>query len=52
MQSAGFVSEYDVFLAKRIACVMCGGDVRTNAMIDEQTMFDVHFFQSIPGKTI
>jgi 3-hydroxyacyl-CoA dehydrogenase len=41
MQSAGFVSEYDVFLAKRIACVMCGGDVRTNAMIDEQAILNL-----------
>ena len=41
MQSAGFVSEYDVFLAKRIAYVMCGGDVRTNAMIDEQTILNL-----------
>ncbi|HSO66977.1 MAG TPA: 3-hydroxyacyl-CoA dehydrogenase/enoyl-CoA hydratase family protein, partial [Desulfatirhabdiaceae bacterium] len=38
MQSAGFVSEYDVFLAKRIACVISGGDVRTNSEIDEDVI--------------
>ena len=35
MQSAKFVSEYDAFLAKRIAYVISGGDVRTNSAIDE-----------------
>lgn len=38
MQSAKFVSEYDVFLAKRIACVISGGDVRTNSEVDEETI--------------
>jgi 3-hydroxyacyl-CoA dehydrogenase len=41
MQSAGFVSEYDVFLARRIAFVISGGEVRTNAMIDEQTILNL-----------
>ena len=36
MQSAKFVSEYDAFLAKRIAFVISGGDVRTNSEIDEE----------------
>ncbi len=36
MQSAGYVSEYDVFLAKRIAYVISGGDVRTNSDIEEE----------------
>jgi 3-hydroxyacyl-CoA dehydrogenase len=35
MREAGFVSEHDVLLAKRIAFVISGGDVRTNAKIDE-----------------
>jgi len=38
MQSAKFVSEYDVFLAKRIAYVISGGDVRTNSEIDEEVI--------------
>ena len=41
MLGAGYVSEYDVFLAKRIACVISGGDTRTNAMIDEQTILNL-----------
>ncbi|HDI60662.1 MAG TPA: 3-hydroxyacyl-CoA dehydrogenase/enoyl-CoA hydratase family protein [Desulfobacteraceae bacterium] len=41
MQGAGYVSEYDVFLAKRIAYVISGGDARTNAMIDEQTILNL-----------
>ncbi|MBU1713503.1 MAG: 3-hydroxyacyl-CoA dehydrogenase/enoyl-CoA hydratase family protein [Proteobacteria bacterium] len=38
MQSAKFVSEYDAFLAKRIAYVISGGDVRTNSEIDEEVI--------------
>ncbi len=41
MQNAGFVSEYDVFLARRIAYVISGGEARTNAMIDEQTILNL-----------
>jgi 3-hydroxyacyl-CoA dehydrogenase len=38
MQSAKYVSEHDVFLAKRIATVISGGDVRTNSFVDEETI--------------
>ena len=38
MQSAKFVSEYDAFLAKRIAYVISGGNVRTNSEIDEEVI--------------
>jgi len=41
MQSAGYVSEYDVFLAKRIAYVISGGDVRANSTIDEQVILNL-----------
>ena len=41
MQSAGYVSEYDVFLAKRIAYVISGGDVRANSQIDEQVILNL-----------
>jgi len=41
MQSAGYVSEYDVFLAKRIAYVISGGDVRANSVIDEQVILNL-----------
>jgi 3-hydroxyacyl-CoA dehydrogenase len=38
MQSAKFVSEYDAFLAKRIAYVISGGDVRANSQVDEEVI--------------
>jgi 3-hydroxyacyl-CoA dehydrogenase len=41
MQSAGYVSEYDVFLAKRIAYVISGGDVGPNSLIDEQVILNL-----------
>jgi 3-hydroxyacyl-CoA dehydrogenase len=41
MQSAKFVSEYDAFLAKRIAYVISGGDVRTNSTIDEEVILNL-----------
>ena len=41
MQSAKFVSEYDVFLAKRIAYVISGGDVRTNSSVDEEVILNL-----------
>ena len=41
MQSAKFVSEYDVFLAKRIAFVISGGDVRVGSAIDEEVILNL-----------
>jgi 3-hydroxyacyl-CoA dehydrogenase len=41
MQSAGYVSEYDVFLAKRIAYVISGGNVRTNSFVDEEVILSL-----------
>lgn len=41
MQSAQYVSEYDVFLAKRIAYVISGGDIRTNSLIDEEIILNL-----------
>ncbi|MBU2489971.1 MAG: enoyl-CoA hydratase/isomerase family protein, partial [Proteobacteria bacterium] len=38
MQSGGYVSEYDAFLAKRIAFVIGGGDAREGSMISEEAM--------------
>jgi len=38
MQSGGFVSEYDVYLARRIAFVISGGEVRANSLIDENVI--------------
>ena len=41
MQSAKFVSEYDAFLAKRIAYVISGGDIRTNSDVDETVILNL-----------
>jgi 3-hydroxyacyl-CoA dehydrogenase len=41
MQSAGYVTEYDAFLARRIATVVAGGDVRTNSEVDEDVILNL-----------
>ncbi|MDJ0810191.1 MAG: 3-hydroxyacyl-CoA dehydrogenase NAD-binding domain-containing protein [Desulfobacterales bacterium] len=41
MLSAGFVTEHDAFLARRIATVIAGGDVRTNSEIDEDVILSL-----------
>ncbi len=38
MQCGGFVTEYDVYLAKRIAFVISGGEVKKNSLVDEKTL--------------
>jgi 3-hydroxyacyl-CoA dehydrogenase len=38
MASGKFVSEYDAFLARRIAYVISGGDVRTGSLVEEETI--------------
>jgi 3-hydroxyacyl-CoA dehydrogenase len=38
MTAAGFVSKHDAFLAGRIAYVLSGGEVRTNAAVDESVL--------------
>jgi 3-hydroxyacyl-CoA dehydrogenase len=38
MQAARFISAYDAFLAGRIAYVLCGGDVRSGARVDEEVL--------------
>jgi len=38
LQSGGFVSEYDVLLARRIAHVISGGDVRKDSRVDEELL--------------
>lgn len=38
MLQAKFITEYDAFLAKRIAYVVSGGDVRDNSEIDEEVI--------------
>ena len=38
MHKGGFISDYDALLAKRIAFVISGGDVRTNSDLDEEVI--------------
>jgi 3-hydroxyacyl-CoA dehydrogenase len=38
MVSGKFITEYDAFLAKRIAYVISGGEVRDNSEVDEETI--------------
>ncbi len=38
MRKGGFISEYDALLAKRIAFVISGGEVRTNSELDEEAI--------------
>jgi len=38
MVSAKFVSEHDAFIAKRIAYVLSGGEVRANSEVDEEVI--------------
>jgi 3-hydroxyacyl-CoA dehydrogenase len=41
LKAAGFISEYDAYLAKRIAFVISGGDVRTNSVVDEEVILNL-----------
>ena len=36
-----FITEYDAFLAKRIAYVLCGGEVRDNSFIEEDVILNL-----------
>ena len=38
MHKGGFISDYDALLAKRIAFVISGGDVRANSELDEEAI--------------
>jgi 3-hydroxyacyl-CoA dehydrogenase len=38
MLSAGYISEYDAFLARRIGYVISGGDMRVDGQIDEEVI--------------
>jgi 3-hydroxyacyl-CoA dehydrogenase len=41
MRQGGFISEYDEFIAGKLAYILTGGDVLTGAMITEQQMLDL-----------
>ncbi len=41
LRNARFVSDYDAFLARRIAFVVSGGEARTHAEVDEQVILNL-----------
>ncbi|NLR75469.1 3-hydroxyacyl-CoA dehydrogenase/enoyl-CoA hydratase family protein [Leeia aquatica] len=41
MKEGGFISEYDYFLASIIAEVVCGGDVESGTLVDEQWILNL-----------
>jgi 3-hydroxyacyl-CoA dehydrogenase len=41
MRSAKYISDYDAFLARRIAVVISGGHVRTNSEVDEDVILNL-----------
>ena len=41
MSSGGFISEYDAFLARRVAYVISGGDVRDNAEVTDDVILSL-----------
>jgi 3-hydroxyacyl-CoA dehydrogenase len=52
MRQGGFISEYDEFIAGKLAYVLTGGDVLSGAMITEQQMLDLEreVFVSLCGE--
>ncbi len=41
MREGGFISEHDYNIGCRVAEVMCGGDVETGSLVDEQWLLDL-----------
>jgi len=41
MLEGGFISEHDYAIGCRVAEVMCGGDIDTGSMVDEQWFLDL-----------
>jgi 3-hydroxyacyl-CoA dehydrogenase len=51
MRDGGFISAHDFFIASCIAETLCGGDVETGALVDEQWLLDLErkFFMQLVG---
>ena len=41
MVKGGYASEYDAFIAKKVAWVLGGGEVAENSWVDEQYILDL-----------
>jgi 3-hydroxyacyl-CoA dehydrogenase len=52
MWRAGYATEHDVLVAKKLAYVMCGGDLSAPTMVSEQYLLDLEreAFLSLTGE--
>lgn len=41
MKTAGYATEHDALVAKKLATVMCGGDLSEPTTVDEQYLLDL-----------
>jgi 3-hydroxyacyl-CoA dehydrogenase len=50
MKEGGFISDHDYDIGCRVAEVICGGDVETGSLVDEQWILDLerkHFLELV-----
>ncbi len=50
MHAGGYISDHDRLIARKVATVMCGGDVEGGSLVDEQWLLDLerrHFMELI-----
>ena len=52
MLNGKFMSEYDAFLAKRIAYVMSGGEVKVGSEVDEETILKLEREAFVDRKSV
>ena len=41
MREGGYISEHDYLIASKLAAVMCGGEIETGSLVDEQWFLDL-----------
>jgi len=41
MKEGGYITEYDQFIAKKLAHIMCGGDLTQETLVNEQYLLDL-----------
>ncbi len=52
MQAAGYITEYDAFIARKLAWILCGGDLTGTQFVSEQYLLDLEreAFLSLMGE--
>jgi 3-hydroxyacyl-CoA dehydrogenase len=52
MKSAGRISEYDMHVGTKLACILCGGDLSAKTLVNEQYILDLEreAFLSLAGE--